>query len=437
MHNRGFFKLNSALTMGPLAMPLAFFSLWVYVYLPNYFFSEWGVSLGVMGALMLIARLSDLVTDVWVGRLSDALLDRVSRRWQIALGAAALLPLSFWLVHPLGEGHSPGLLLGLLVGVFFVWTWMAVPYQALMADWVDELGEKLRLNAVKEVFAVLGVLLLLLWPVMMGLASDSPQLMRHLWLWLAGLLAVGVTALAFYPLKGARHQAGIGPASAKTPAFEWRAMVRFLRQSASFNALLWPYFVNQLANALPATLFVLFVTYALALPEAVGPLLLVYFAAGLVGLPGWLWLARRWGIERVWLASVGLAMIGFSGLLWLEPGDFWGFFAVCVVSGLSLGIDLAAPNSLQAQWIQQEEARLGQKFSGLVFGVWGFFTKLAFALAVGLALPILDWMGLDAQVQAGGPLSESALMSLWLLYGGLPILLKLLAFWLIASRVCR
>lgn len=50
-------------------------------------------------------------------------------------------------------------------------------------------------------------------------------------------------------------------------------------------------------------------------------------------------------------------------------------------------------------------------------------TKAALALSVGLAYPILDWAGLDAR----GDNTPFALMTLALLYGGVPVLIKLAA----------
>ena len=47
----------------------------------------------------------------------------------------------------------------------------------------------------------------------------------------------------------------------------------------------------------------------------------------------------------------------------------------------------------------------------------------ALALAVGVAYPVLDWAGLDA----GGDNTAFALTTLALLYGGLPVLIKLAA----------
>jgi Na+/melibiose symporter-like transporter len=63
----------------------------------------------------------------------------------------------------------------------------------------------------------------------------------------------------------------------------------------------------------------------------------------------------------------------------------------------------------------------GSQRTGLYFALWGMATKLALALSVGLAFPLLDLAGF----RAGQANDKPALLALALLYGGLPVLFKL------------
>jgi len=78
---------------------------------------------------------------------------------------------------------------------------------------------------------------------------------------------------------------------------------------------------------------------------------------------------------------------------------------------------------MQADVIDLDTAQSGNSRAGLFFALWGMATKAALALSVGLAYPILDWAGLDAR----GDNTPFALMTLALLYGGVPVLIKLAA----------
>jgi Na+/melibiose symporter-like transporter len=179
------------------------------------------------------------------------------------------------------------------------------------------------------------------------------------------------------------------------------------------------------ANALPATLFILFVTHVLQAPEQAEMVLMVYFLSGILGLPLWLALARRTDKSRAWALALSLSVLGFVWVPLLGAGDLHGFMAICVVSGLALGANVALPTSMQADIAQQMQHQ-GNPNTGLLFGIWSLLTKLALALAVGIAFPVLDWVGF---AQAAPTQTPATLLTLALLYAGLPVLLKIWVIW--------
>ncbi len=87
-------------------MPLAIAALPLLTFIPNYYIQDLGLSAALVGTALLIARLSDVVTDPIVGYLSDHTRSRFGRRriWMVAgvpismLSAYAL----FFLVPILG-----------------------------------------------------------------------------------------------------------------------------------------------------------------------------------------------------------------------------------------------------------------------------------------------------------------------------------------------
>ncbi|BCX82471.1 hypothetical protein MIT9_P2057 [Methylomarinovum caldicuralii] len=196
------------------------------------------------------------------------------------------------------------------------------------------------------------------------------------------------------------------------------AGLRLLGANRPLRLLLIAY----LANGLPATLFLLFVGERLQNPEATGPLLILYFGAGVAALPAWLWLSRRIGKHRAWAVSMGLAALSFVPVPWLGPEDFWIFTVTVALTGLTLGADMTLPTAMQADVVDVDTAGGGGGRAGLLFGIWGMATKLALALAVGIAFPLLGLAGYDPTLQAQ---PHAALTGLGFLYAGLPVLLKL------------
>jgi glycoside/pentoside/hexuronide:cation symporter, GPH family len=97
---------------------------------------------------------------------------------------------------------------------------------------------------------------------------------------------------------------------------------------------------------------------------------------------------------------------------------------------VALGADLALPGALLAGLIQRE-GHAG-RLEGAYFGWWNFATKLNLALAAGIALPMLAWLG-----YAPGSRDAAALTALTVAYCLLPCALKGLAASLLWWRWIR
>ena len=115
-----------------------------------------------------------------------------------------------------------------------------------------------------------------------------------------------------------------------------------------------------------------------------------------------------------------LAVAAFAGATQLGADDDMAFLAVCAMSGLALGSDLAMPGAMLAGVITQ--AGDSGRSEGAYFGWWNFATKLNLALSAGLALPLLAAFGYAPGAQNG-----AALQALTVAYCLLPCALKLAA----------
>ena len=125
-----------------------------------------------------------------------------------------------------------------------------------------------------------------------------------------------------------------------------------------------------------------------------------------------------------------LACATFIWAATLGPGDVRGFWLVCALSGLALGTDLALPSALLAGIIAQQGDQ-GQR-EGAYFGWWNLATKLNLALAAGLALPLLGWLG-----YVPGQQTESGLRALTWAYAVVPCAIKLAAAALLYGYFAR
>lgn len=386
------------LAYGLLGLPLAFAALPIYVHVPRFYAQVTGMELALLGVILLGARLFDAVIDPWLGWLAD----RVSRRRMVML---ALLPFTLGFVALLNPppGHAAAWLLGSLVVTYVGFSAASVAYQAWGAAIGPEPVLRTRLTAAREGFGLLGVLLAAALPAALALELNV-GIARLAWVLPALLLPAA--ALILFCVPAERRLAPSHQPMLPSLQRVWADL--------AFRRLLLVFVASGIAAALPATLFLFFVADVLQREAASGALLGLYFLAGAVSLPGWVWLAARVGRVRAWLGAMVLSIAAFAGAGLLGSGDLAPFALICLASGLALGADLALPAAIAADLGERQ----GQ--SGAVFGVWNFVAKLNLALAAGLALPLLAWLGY-------APASGDGLPALRAAYALLPLVFKALA----------
>jgi len=399
-------------------LPAAALGVPLYVFLPTFYAEEVGLPLTAVGGALLLARLWDVVTDPVVGALSDRTGGRFGRRRPWLVASLPLLVVSVWMLFRPLDGAGIGYLTLWSFALYLGWTMLALPHGAWGAELSDDYHERARISAAREVAVVLGTLVAAGLPAVIGLAGGDGRPGAVLAL-LAPALAVALPLAVLVAV--ARVPDRVRAAAAPLP---WRRATALLAGNRPFRRLIVAYLVNGVANGLPATLFLLFVAHVLAVPAMQGPLLFAYFLCGVLGVPGWLALARRIGKHRAWCWAMLANCAVFAWVPLLGSGDVWPFLAICVLSGLCLGADLVLPAAIQADVVDVDTAAGGGRRTGLYFAFWGMATKLALALAVGVAFPLLDLAGFRAGAADNAP---PALLTLALLYAAAPVAFKAVA----------
>ena len=395
-----------------VALPLAAAALPVHVQMPK-FYSALGLDLAVIGAVLLGVRLLDAVSDPLLGALADRIPPRYGGHKVMIAGAVPALAAGLWLLFnpPASMTLLVPWLMAALVLAYLGLSAASIGHLALGSALSRDYVERTRITATRGIAALAGVLCAAAIPELLVRQQGAADGLATFALGYAPVLvfAAGVTLLA-------------GPssvASAPARAVSLSALMLPLR-NARFRRLAAVFLVNGMAAAVPATLLLFFAADVLQRADLTPLFLILYFAAGAAGMPLWVRLADRAGKVRAWLVAMVLAVAAFVWTWFLGPGDAAAFAAVCVLSGIAFGADLALPASLLADLIDDDEDDCGRP-DGAYFGLWHLLEKLALALAAGVALPMLQWLGYQPGSAAG---SGSALS---LVYALLPCAIKLAA----------
>ncbi len=394
-----------------VALPLAAAALPVHVQVPKHY-AGLGLDLALVGFLLLAVRLLDAVSDPLLGALADRIPARCGGRKAMIGGAVLPLAAGFWLLFnpPAAGAGLAAWLAGSLVLTYLGLSAASIGHFALGSALSRDYAERTRITAARGIAALAGVLL----------AAAGPELLVRSQGAAAGLTLFS-TAYVPLLLAAAMITLAAGPAAPPVAAraVTLRALLQPLR-NPRFRRLALVFLVNGVAAAVPATLLLFFAADVLQRPDLTPLFLVLYFVAGAAGMPLWVRLAARAGKARAWLLAMAMAVAAFVWAYFLGAGDAAAFAAVCVLSGLAFGADLALPTSMLADVIDDDEGRDGRP-DGAYFGLWHLLEKLALALAAGIALPLLQWLDYVPGTAAG---QGSALS--WV-YALLPCVIKLAA----------
>lgn len=392
-----------------LAMP----TIPVFVFLPSFYAADLGLGLAAVGAAMLAARVVDVLSDPLAGWLCDSYPTRFGRRKPWIAGGALLAACGLLALFMPPAGAGIGWLTGFTILLYVGWTFVAVPYTAWGAELTRDYDDRARLAASREGLMLAGILAAGAVPAVaasVGLA-EAEGLAAVAWL----AVLAGAPAIAVLLLR-------VPEGRAAPPVRLSRDSLRAAWHNRPFLRLVAAWFVNGAANGLPAVLFPLYLEHALGAGQTErGLLIFLYFLAGIAAMPLWLRLARRIGKHRAWVAAMALACAVFVWVPLIPPGAVDLFAVVCLLTGATLGADLALPPAMQADVVDLDTLRTGQHRAGLFFALWSMATKLALGLSAAAAFWALDLAGFSATTDAKAP---AALLALTMIYAVAPVVLK-------------
>ncbi|WP_120634779.1 MFS transporter [Ruegeria sp. EL01] len=385
------------------ALMLAAAGIPLYIHLPRFAAVNLGISLGVIGTVLLVIRLVDLVQDPLIGWAID--------RWpggQILFASLAAIGLAigFPLLFSLPAGASVTALIAILVLLFSAYslgTILLYGRSATLAKSPDP-KELMTLAAFREGGQLTGVVIAASTPALFLALGAQAQGYPAFGLFL-GLLAILTMILTL-------------PMWRRTPITGQGLSFAGLGQAGGLRLLALA-LVNSLPVAITSTLFLFFVEDRLQLPGKAGPLLILFFLSAGASVPLWAKLSNRIGPKRTLMIAMPLSIAGFIGAATLSAGNLTGFAVICLASGAALGADMVVLPAMFSVVL----TRAGLNAS-TAFGIWSFAGKLGLALAAFFTLPLLERSGFNP----GQTNSGEALNTLNLAYAVLPCILKLGAF---------
>lgn len=415
-----------------LAVPLAGAGLPLAVYLPPYYAQELGLGLGLVGAIFMISRLGDAFVDPLVGAWSDRTRGRFGRRkpW-IAAGAPLFAVATLAIFAPGLFGVRPGAVwLSVWLAVFYAgWTMIQIPVSAWAGELAAQYHERSRVQTFFHVTTAAGLLLVLILPAILdqvaakaGVQADQTLKMAVMGGFILATFAPAVIAALVVVKEPPTPPLAAGPSTLK-------ADIAVAARDPLLRKVLTSDFAVTLGQLTRSSLFVFFVSAYMGRPDLAAGLFLLQFVFGVFAGPIWLQIGYRLGKHRTAVAGEIVQVFINLGLLFVTPDALPLLIGLTVAQGLAQGSGNLMLRAMVSDVADKQRLDTGVDRTGLLFSIFSLTGKAATAVAVGVALPLVGFLGF----KPGAVNSAEALLGLKLVFALGPTVAHAVSAWLIAG----
>ena len=375
-----------------IAVPIAGAGLPLALFVPQLYATQFGLSLATIGFIFLLGRIWDVSADPLVGALSDRTRSRFGRRrpW-IAAGGLLFGLSSALLFFPPAALVTPAYLGAALFFFYLGWSMIEIPASA----WAGELSRhyhgRTRVVSYQALLRAIGLLAVLVLPTILDQVEPGNGTLK---LQLVGgfIIATLIPSLALTLFSVPEPPVPATPPvrqsfwRATSVIFSDRLLLRVLASDAVVTA----------GQSIRASLIVFFAVWYMGLPAWASGLYLLQFIFGVAAAPIWLRIGTRIGKRQAAISGeIAQAAINI-GLLFVFPSGLPMLLALTIAQGLTQGSGNLMLRAMVADVADAHRLRTGHDRTGLFFSVFALSAKLGPAIGIGIALPLIAWLGFAA-----------------------------------------
>lgn len=411
---------STAWIYGSLGFPIAMLGYPLGAYIPRLYSTEMGISLTAIGLVIMAAAIFDAVTDPIMGHFSDRWRTRWGRRrpWMV-VGLPVWLFAVWMLLNP-----SVGVTVVYLCLFFLMMrassTIFGLPYSAWGLELSSEYHARTMIQSAREKYVLAGLIasaaMVMFSEEIFGRADASFVLSN-----------ISLVVVVLVPLVAVLVLMKVPEVPTfNAPPVSLRDGFTRMYQNKLFFRLLAIELLIAGGENFRNTVSLLFIQDYIGLPN-VGRALLLYFGAGLLAIPFWDWIAKRFGKHQSLATAMVLVGIVALAVLTVKEGQLTKFYILFALKGFCFGAFAYLPRAMLADVVDLDTIRSGAARPASYFAILGFVTKCAASFG-GLSLPILAFIGYStAPDVVNGP---RELMWLGVLYGVVPTVVYVVAFYL-------
>lgn len=397
------------LRLAAFAVPIYAAGQPVVAFVPAIFSRHYGVTLPVLGLVLLIGQAVNAFLDPLIGSLSDRTRTRFGRRRPWIAGGGVLFILGTGMLF-FPPARIPVAWLTTAILFYFVGTSAIVtPLFAWSGEVSRDYDERTRIAGLFTLASSIALVLALSLPAVADQVRPGDGPLR---LTLFGVLTLGtalpalvLTLTALPDRVPAALPERTGLRAALSAVFANPMLLRVLAADAAVTT----------GQGIRTALALFIVTIYFDRPEWAAGLFLFQYSFGMLAGPIWQRIGVALGKTRAAVLAEALqAAINF-GLLFLTPDRWPLMLALALAQGLTQGSGNLMLRAMVADVADHYRTATGEDHAGLYFSVFGLSIKLGGALAAGIALPLVAWFGFDPKAAHNAPQALQGLLAVFAL----------------------
>ncbi|RZO96908.1 MAG: MFS transporter, partial [Gammaproteobacteria bacterium] len=374
---------SKIMAYGGLGTPLAMIGYPIAIWLIPFYSEVTKFQLALLADLLLLARLTDVITDPLIGQLGDSTATKYGRRkpW-IVLGVPLMMIAVYKLFAP-GEDVTVSYFLFWMVLMYLGFTIIGIPYGAWGAEISPDYHQRSRIVSGREAFTLIGLLISALIPLGVEVSGEGVSLKEGLNRTLAAIFLfkdfstsnqmrdilgyMGLGIILLLPIFAAialwKVPDPMPEVKKKIPLKEG---LKYAKENPLLVRILAIIFLVIAGESFRNTLSLWFVRDVIGI-ETVGASYARYFIAGFLAIPFWLWLGKVIGKHRAFcITLVGTGTVSFL-CFFLEFGDYAQFHVLFLLKGACFGGLQFLPASMLADVVDIDSLKTGGRRAGTFF----------------------------------------------------------------------
>ncbi|MBK2095018.1 MFS transporter [Francisella philomiragia] len=391
-----------------IAFPVAFASIPIYIFIPEYYHSSFGMNLAVLSVVLFILRALDAIFDPIIGWYCDKF------HYLSKISLIAIVAIFITGVYIICTPVFTNIIVNLAVGIFLstlAFSYITIFSTTKGALWLKDDNSKSEVISAREISNILGVLVASL--LLSIFLSSMPHQNGYFLYAIVAIILIVISSIFF--LKWINKVNLEDKSKHVIYSFNIKNYINHLDSDGVF--LFVGYTISAIGSTLPAVAIIFFSKYILKTSELTGLYIFAYFLGAIVFIPIMKKISLKFGIIKTWGYALLFYASIFSFVFALSDGDYILFTIISFISGAGLATELILPSILLAKWIDSypERKELGNGY----YAMLTFIAKFSYAIATIITFPIIN--------SSFASDSANLEISLRFVYCILPCLFKLVA----------